>query len=711
MKVPTIKKYYTYVAMFIVLNILSTYVVTTESLNHYIVTFDYTFKGIFNSLIGNLSFLLLLLLIINTSTKNLRTRIILMIILSFLLNGFLFWINIYNRFYGTSFTFKAFQIFKNPAGNFGLTIFFEAMREIVTYFRFLIFVPFLILLFVFIFGTTRNEVKNTKTKFNIKRFSINLLSVIFLLFINISVFTKMSANEVIVDSAKANYATQNLGIYNYLMLDVVGFDYNIEEHEDKDINEKLDIYNKNKDEYINILDNKKYTKNVKLEDIKNISGALVDNHNSKNINGILKDYNIVLVHLETFNYFLLEFEETSKHLYNLKAILEESYTFNNFYNNVGLGNSFDAELSVLTGLYANGTSTIAWEFDSEIEEKNFDLQTLPKLFNQANYNTKSFHGNSGEFYNRDNVHPKMFGFEEFFSKEVILEDTGLTTEKVAEITDHEVGVWLSDRFTINYLNQANEKAEDKFMHYLITMLPHTPFYYDPYYPIPKETDMYSEELINTVDILTLKYFNYLKYYNEIMKLFIADIEGNLIENNNTAYVFYGDHGSQIKFKDVNYLFDNKLSNLEIRQKLSQTISFIYVPGTNKVTKEIDGNEVTLYEGLLKGEQNLVRDQMDLYRTIIDLFDLPLAKDDYLYGVHGMSEEPSFALDNKSLNIITDDFIGNIRNNKNEIYNNQIELEYISGIKAEILNFKKYSDLALNNNMYKEFKKKNKRSNN
>lgn len=711
MKVPTIKKYYTYVAMFIVLNILSTYVVTTESLNHYIVTFDYTFKGIFNSLIGNLSFLLLLLLIINTSTKNLRTRIILMIILSFLLNGFLFWINIYNRFYGTSFTFKAFQIFKNPAGNFGLTIFFEAMREIVTYFRFLIFVPFLILLFVFIFGTTRNEVKNTKTKFNIKRFSINLLSVIFLLFINISVFTKMSANEVIVDSAKANYATQNLGIYNYLMLDVVGFDYNIEEHEDKDINEKLDIYNKNKDEYINILDNKKYTKNVKLEDIKNISGALVDNHNSKNINGILKDYNIVLVHLETFNYFLLEFEETSKHLYNLKAILEESYTFNNFYNNVGLGNSFDAELSVLTGLYANGTSTIAWEFDSEIEEKNFDLQTLPKLFNQANYNTKSFHGNSGEFYNRDNVHPKMFGFEEFFSKEVILEDTGLTTEKVAEITDHEVGVWLSDRFTIDYLNQANEKAEDKFMHYLITMLPHTPFYYDPYYPIPKETDMYSEELINTVDILTLKYFNYLKYYNEIMKLFIADIEGNLIENNNTAYVFYGDHGSQIKFKDVNYLFDNKLSNLEIRQKLSQTISFIYVPGTNKVTKEIDGNEVTLYEGLLKGEQNLVRDQMDLYRTIIDLFDLPLAKDDYLYGVHGMSEEPSFALDNKSLNIITDDFIGNIRNNKNEIYNNQIELEYISGIKAEILNFKKYSDLALNNNMYKEFKKKNKRSNN
>ena len=711
MKVPTIKKYYTYVAMFIVLNILSTYVVTTESLNHYIVTFDYTFKGIFNSLIGNLSFLLLLLLIINTSTKNLRTRIILMIILSFLLNGFLFWINIYNRFYGTSFTFKAFQIFKNPAGNFGLTIFFEAMREIVTYFRFLIFVPFLILLFVFIFGTTRNEVKNTKTKFNIKRFSINLLSVIFLLFINISVFTKMSANEVIVDSAKANYATQNLGIYNYLMLDVVGFDYNNEKHEDKDINENLDIYNKNKDEYINILDNKKYTKNVKLEDIKNISGALVDNHYSKNINGILKDYNIVLVHLETFNYFLLEFEETSKHLYNLKAILEESYTFNNFYNNVGLGNSFDAELSVLTGLYANGTSTIAWEFDSEIEEKNFDLQTLPKLFNQANYNTKSFHGNSGEFYNRDNVHPKMFGFEEFFSKEVILENTGLTTEKVAEITDHEVGVWLSDRFTIDYLNQANEKAEDKFMHYLITMLPHTPFYYDPYYPIPKETDMYSEELINTVDILTLKYFNYLKYYNEIMKLFVADKEGNLIENNNTAYVFYGDHGSQIKFKDVNYLFDNKLSNLEIRQKLSQTISFIYVPGTNKVTKEIDGNEVTLYEGLLKGEQNLVRDQMDLYRTIIDLFDLPLAKDDYLYGVHGMSEEPSFALDNKSLNIITDDFIGNIRNNKNEIYNNQIELEYISGIKAEILNFKKYSDLALNNNMYKEFKKKNKRSNN
>jgi len=690
-----VKKYYVFVGLFILLNILSTYIVTTESLNHYIVSFEYTFLGIFNSFIGNLSFLLLVVFIINLFTKNMKKRIITMIVVTFLLNGFLFWINIYNRFYGTAFTFKAFQIFKNPAGNFGLTIFFEAMKEIVTYFRIILFLPFILLLTLYITSNAKVKTKNKVLTLNYKSVTSHLLVVVLLFFLNLTLFTKTTEDIIIVESLKANYATQNLGIYNYLMLDAAGFDYNIEDRNYDNIVKELDKYNKNKENYTNFIDGLNYSNKLLMKDTNNLSGDLFKDLNDEDyVNGILKDYNLVFVHLETFNYFLLEYEETNKYFYNLNALLDESYTFNNFYTNVGLGNSSDAELSVLTGLYANGTSTMFWDFNKEKEETNFKFNSIPKMFNNKGYITNSFHGNSGEFYNRENAHIDLLGFNKLHAKEELLNDSGLTLEDVKEIYDHDAGIWLTDRFTVDYFNEYNKNLNDKFMSFLITILPHTPYYYDPYNPIPKESDMYSEELIKNVDILTLKYFNYLKYYNEII--------GKMIENpiENTAYIFYGDHGSQLNYNDVNYIFNNKLSSVEIKQKLLQTLAFIYVPGNIKVTKEINGNEVTINEGLFKGKQSLVRDQKDLFRTIVDLFDLDM-KDNYYYGVNGISNEPSFSLDNKSLYLITDDFVGNIRNNRDLIINNQLSLERLKNIKEEVSNFKKYSDIALNNNLYKE----------
>lgn len=711
------KKYYIFATIFILLNAFATYIVTTESLNRYIITFDYTFIGILNSFIGNVSFLLLILLITHLSTKKIKKRVRVLIITSFILNGILFAINIFNRFYGTSFTFRAFQIFQNPAGNFGLTIFFEALREIIIYYRIIIFIPFIVLLIMGIFFNRRVVDNESKIDFNIKRLLTHGLSFILLLFINITLFSTTINGVEVVESAKATYSTQNLGLYNFLLLDAMGFDYDVKEYDINDILAELEKENRNKTSYTNGINNRRYNKNVRINEIENIHGSLIQNTNKVTTKGLLEDYNLVLVHLETFNYFLLEFAETSKHLYNLKAILDESYVFNNFYTTVGLGNSFDAELAVLTGLYANGTSTLAWDYNSLPDNNKYVFQTLPKLFNDKDYQTNSFHGNSGKFYNREIIHPELFQFNKFYSQEVMLEQVGLTNEEVAEAYEHEVGVWTSDRFTIEFLNNYMKDTDEKYMNFLLTMLPHTPFYYDPFYPEPYETDMYDEELVQTIDILTLKYFNYLKYYNELMQMFIEDVNGygddyefnvdNLYNHKKTAYIFYGDHGSSIQFNDVNYLYNNELDNLEIRQKLLQTIAFIYVPGDNLVTKEIDGRELKLYEGVLKGEQNLVRDQIDLYRTIIDLFNLPIKQNDFMFGTHGMSNEPSYALDNKSLNVITDDFIGNIRNGNIYTFNNQVEddkLEEFKKLKDLISNFKRNSDKALNDNLYLEFYK-------
>ncbi|WP_026392006.1 LTA synthase family protein [Haploplasma modicum] len=708
-------KYSTFVILFLVLNILITYVVTTEFLNKYITTFEYTWIGVVNSIIGNLSFLLIILFFIHLFARNIKTRIISLIVASFVLSGSLFWVNTFNRYYGTAFTISVFSIFKNPAAGFGLTIFFESMREMITYYRIILFIPFIVLLIVFLVNRKKINGFSSLKPIN---FVKSILSVSVLFLINIVLFSSSLKGTTILESAKSAYATQNMGIYNFIFLDAVGFDFAAKEDIDQnDIIIELDKFNKNKDEYINILDNKKYKKEVLKKDVSDFSGKLVNNlTDNDSITGILEDYNLVLVHLESFNYFLLENPILRDKLPNLVALLDESYVFSNFYTTVGLGNSFDAEVSVLTGLYANGINTIGWEFDKDVAVKNYNFQSIPKLFNDKNYSTISYHGNDEIFYNRNNVHPNMFGFDEYKAKETLIKDFGKTLEELQNEYNHKSGYWLSDRITLDYLNNEidnNLLNDEKFMKFLITMLPHTPYHYDPYHEDMKDSDMYDLEFIKELDSLSVKYFNYLKYYNESFKLFFEDVNAygddyiedtnNLYNRKKTAYVFYGDHGSGLQQKDVNYLYDNELENLEIKQKLLQTLAFIYVPGEEVITKDIDGKSISFKEGLLKGNQPLLRDQVDLYRTIIDLFGLELDDKDYLFGTHGMSNEPSFALDNKSLNIITDGFITNFKNDKHLIYDiNYTDLD-IERIKKLIVNFKRASDYSLNNNLFQNFK--------
>jgi hypothetical protein len=76
-------------------------------------------------------------------------------------------------------------------------------------------------------------------------------------------------------------------------------------------------------------------------------------------------------------------------------------------------------------------------------------------------------------------------------------------------------------------------------------------------------------------------------------------------------------------------------------------------------------DYTIRKGLITGEQDLVRSQIDLYRTIIELFDLP-AHEDMYFGVHGMSVEPTYALDNRLTDVALDPYFFSLRN-RNRIY--------------------------------------------
>lgn len=213
------------------------------------------------------------------------------------------------------------------------------------------------------------------------------------------------------------------------------------------------------------------------------------------------------------------------------------------------------------------------------------------------------------------------------------------------------------------------------MMFPVMMMPHTPFDFDPN---GDRTNVYPE-FEDSMKRLTLKYLNYVDYYDDIMKrMFInEDAEDQTLDD--TVYIFYSDHGSGLKNGDIDELFNRTLTPMESRRILQQTLAFIYVPGQDYV----DYGDYSIRKGLLTGDQYLVRSQVDLYRTIIELFNLPVGDDPY-YGVHGLSIEPTFALDNRLLDVVTDEYFYSMRNpimtDPQHIMVNEDVMEYIKRFK-------------------------------
>ena len=134
----------------------------------------------------------------------------------------------------------------------------------------------------------------------------------------------------------------------------------------------------------------------------------------------------------------------------------------------------------------------------------------------------------------------------------------------------------------------------------------------------------------------------------------------------------------------------------------KTLAFIYVPDD---THETDG----LKRGLMTGTQSLVRSQVDLYRTIVELFDLQT--DNYYFGVNALSDEHTFSIDSRTFSVVTDDYyiIGKRLHNTNDldkdnifIINENYQYDPIKFLEYVYL-YKYRMDRAMRTNLYQHLK--------
>lgn len=715
-----------YIAILIVffsMNVLNTYFLTSQILNKYIAPMERSLIGEITAIFGNLGMLTLFFMTGVSIFKKDKHRFLYLTILTLLLNFVIFALGYFNLFYGTAFSNSAFDIFKNPAEGLTSGLFTELMGELFLYYRILVFVPFISLLVLTILYFKQVKKTDIQTLYVLTGTKTLVLVMSFFVLMGTSTTSyliQLKHDDFLIGSTRSSKGIQRYGVYPYYFTNFMGINFENTTRDslgitDENLNVSYQLFNKNKESYNNIIDGKTYSNDLLVKDsVLNVHDSLNLNSDSS-LTGVFEDKNLVLVHMESLNYFLWQLEDTRAKFTFMNKLFEQSFVFENYYTSVGLGVSSDAEATVLTGLDMNGYNTFYRSYD----KYKYNIDTLPKLF--KDYDSQAFHADYEKFYNRDVAYPEMIQFtKDYFSLESFAKQDGMdnaleySRKRSVEgypyphYTNKDLVIkspWPSE-FELSdevYKGLANNNGKKQFS-FSSFMTPHTPFLFNS---MP-------EDIINNNNIknITKRYLEFATFTDYAVESYLVDPRTGDERPNitNNVYVFYSDHGSSLKNGDIARLFNKKYSLLEERQMLQQTIAFIYAP--SNVPTSTKG----IYEGLITGTQKLARGHMDLYRTIGDMFGL-FEDDNFYFGVSGFSKEPTFVIDNRIQDLVVDDinnidepnyvpFFLSLRNTKfRNSHHNTKYLKNEQEVLTFIKQFKKHSDLLLvDKDIYNDYKR-------
>ncbi|EJF01451.1 LTA synthase family protein [Liquorilactobacillus mali] len=235
--------------------------------------------------------------------------------------------------------------------------------------------------------------------------------------------------------------------------------------------------------------------------------------------GIAKGRNVIVIHLESFEQFLINFRLNGKEvtpflnsIYNSKS----TYSFSNFFNQVGQGKTSDAENMLETSTYGLSQGSL---FSSLGTDNTFE--GAPAILNQrAGYSSAVFHGNKGSFWNRSNVY-KNLGYQNFF-------DASYFNTNANNLTEYGLKDKLLFHDSVKYLERLQQPFYAKF----ITVSNHFPYELDSQNTSFKAAD--------TGDTSVDNYFVTAHYLDQAVKEFFDYLKKSGLYDN-SMIIIYGDH--------------------------------------------------------------------------------------------------------------------------------------------------------------------------
>lgn len=286
--------------------------------------------------------------------------------------------------------------------------------------------------------------------------------------------------------------------------------------------------------------NKFYNPPVITKDELIIKEEKLKNKTVKNdLNGLLKDKNIVFIQWETLSQKPIHMNIDGKDIMpNLKEIYEKSYHNTSFLNTVSAGHSSDSEFLTIQSMYNYQDKAVS------IVDDDKDYNTLIHLLKKNDYYSFSMHNYIGSFWNRETIHP-LYGFDE----SVFLSDVDQYVKEAKEV-DKQIDWGLTDDVLYTKMHEKiNEvsKNNEKFVAYGITVQNHEPFksgQFNNYY-IPYESDVENIDFNN--------YFTSLNETDDYFGKFMKNVSKEEWFND-TIFVIYADHDLEMSIDDFNKFY-------------------------------------------------------------------------------------------------------------------------------------------------------------
>ena len=382
--------------------------------------------------------------------------------------------------------------------------------------------------------------------------------------------------------------------------------------------------------------------------------------------GILEGYNVVFIHMEGMQTFLMDLEFNGVEATpNLNKIASEGMFFSRFYPQVSIGTSSDTEFTLTTSLMPAASGAV---FTSYYDR---DYITIPKLLKEKGYYTFSMHGNYASMWNRATVHPAL-GYDDMYFEETYTYNKDADDPNNLEY----INLGISDKKFFLQVVPIMEQIEAEHTNYMgtiITLSNHSPFkYLDKYGEYDMSTTY--EECDTETGLCEEVISNYLygsSAGNYIMSSHYADAAlGEFFEyvNNsdafdNTVFVLYGDHDAKLSRNDLNYLYnyDYKTGELKSEDDPTYVTYDEYDHELNKNTPLIIWTKNKELRSKLHGEIDYVMGMYDVMPTLGNMLGI----------------ENPFAMGHDIFNIKDDNYVvfpnGNFLTNL--IYYNNSESEY------------------------------------
>ncbi|AVQ99909.1 glycerol phosphate lipoteichoic acid synthase [Oceanobacillus iheyensis] len=310
--------------------------------------------------------------------------------------------------------------------------------------------------------------------------------------------------------------------------------------------------------------------------------------------------NIIKIHLESFQSFLIDYElhgeEVTPFLNSLVHDESKNFTyFDNFFHQTEQGKTADSELTMDTSLYGLPQGA------AFVTKGTNTYQALPAILDQElGYTSSVFHGDGKSFWNRDEVY-KHLGIDEFYHADFF---------DMSE--DNVINYGLKDKPFFDESMPYLENMDQPFYAHMMTLTHHHPYLID-------EEDA-SIAPAETGDGSVDRYFQTARYLDESLEQFFNDLkEKGLYED--SIIMIYGDHYgiSDNHNRAMEEITGEEITPLK-NAELQRTPFFIKVPGV---------------EG--QGTNHSYGGQVDVMPTMLHLMGVD-AKDYIQFGTDLFSEE-------------------------------------------------------------------------